>query len=310
MQVIYEYIKQNLDESGYLKDGYVSLPDMGDMTFNEGESWVPGAYEGTILRSEYSLKKPALVNLRIANVIKKYIKNPSESNFAKMTENLSKNAAISIVDPVVSFLANADKEKLRAAALDLIFRSTMREPLKVGISLLGQCGTEEDLPVLKALASHEEFTLYAAVAIRNIYSEYNSILLELLDRLKGWGKIATLYELDYDREESRFYVLTKGCRNEIGLSYLSNVCAIKGRLADNLEKAVESKAHVNEFYKGACDIFYGLLEMHPVNDTIAEYPDAERAAKTFYRLVNECDLTEHDSREEEILGKLKEFRYI
>lgn len=310
MKSIYEFLNQNTDENGYVKDGCVSLPDAGDMNLSEGEVWVPGAYEGILLRSDFAIRQYSIVNFQISRVIKRHMKNPSDKNFEKLCKTLFKYAAISIADPVLSFLATSDKEKMRNTALEIIHRTDKREVLKMGIALLGESGKEEDADILKVLGSHEEFALYAVVAAKNILKDANSFILELLEHLNGWGKISAVYELDYDKEESRFYVLTKGCKNSIGLSYLSNVCAIKGKMANALEKALENNENVNELYLGACDIFTGLLEMHPRNDTISEYPDAERAAKAFYRIVTEKNLSTRDERENEIIAKLREYMYL
>lgn len=310
MESIFGFLKKILDEQGYVKDGCVSLPDMGDMTLSENDVWIPGAYEGILLRSDFAIRQYSIVNFHISRVIKRHMNNPNEKNFEKMCRTLSKYSAISIVDPVMSFLSTSDKDKMRNTALDIIHKTDKREVLKMGIALLGQSGKEEDAEILRVLGSHEEFTLYAVVAAKNILEDANSFILNLLEHLNGWGKISAVYELDYNREESRFYVLTKGCRNSIGLSYLSNVCAIKGKMADALEKALEDDENINELYLGACDIFSGLLEMHPQNDTISEYPDAERAAKAFYRITAEKELSSRDDREEYLISKLKEFRYI
>ena len=258
MKSINENLKQNTDENGNVKDGCVYLTEAGDMNLSEGEVWVPGAYEGILLRSDFAIRQYSIVNFQISRVIKRHMKIPSDKNFEKLCKTLFKYAAISIADPVLSFLATSDKEKMRNTALEIIHRTDKREVLKMGIALLGESGKEEDADILKVLGSHEEFALYAVVAAKNILKDANSFILELLEHLNGWGKISAVYELDYDKEESRFYVLTKGCKNSIGLSYLSNVCAIKGKMANALEKALENNENVNELYLGACDIFTGL----------------------------------------------------
>ena len=54
------------------------LPDQQDLTLQSEELWVAGAYEGTLLRSDFSIKQPLLVNYWVARKIKKYILQPSE----------------------------------------------------------------------------------------------------------------------------------------------------------------------------------------------------------------------------------------
>src|SRR5262249_46560117 len=52
-------------------------------------------------------------------------------------------------------------DDVRPHARWLVQSATHREPLKLGIVLLGAAGTEEDLDDLVALARHDEFTLFA-----------------------------------------------------------------------------------------------------------------------------------------------------
>ncbi len=312
MASIYEFIKDNLNENGCLPTGFNTLPDMKDLTLREEESWVPGAYEGIMLRSDYSIRQPIIINYHIYRQISRYIKNPEDSNYDKLTNTLAKYSAISVIDPVVSLLSRPanNRNNMRIAALRLLKSGEKREVVKVAIAMLGLCGTEEDKDVLKTIGSHEEFTLYVAVASKNILEDYNGFLLDLLSGLHGWGKISAIYELDYSKPESRYYVLTKGCNNMIGLSYLANVCAIKGKLADALEEAYTSVESIDELYKGACDIFTGLLENRAENDTINEYPDAQRASVAFNNIVNSGKIITTDERESYILDKLKSYGLI
>lgn len=291
MGSIYSFLLENAGADGFLPTGFRELPDQADLCLAPGERWVPGAFEGLLLRSDYSLKQHLLVNYRLSRLLARQIRSGSTKDREKSSQRLSRYAAISLVDPLLSFLSTSGlvEADMRREALWFVKESKKRELVKLGIALLGQCGLPEDLSLLRLLGSMEEFTLYAAVAAKNILAEpgaANAFLMELADHLEGWGKISILYELDYEQEEARNWVLRRGCANTIGLSYLANVCGTKGRLADRLEALLENPAEFDEeLFWNTCLIFQGLLEEHAENDGISQYRDARRAALAFCQLV-------------------------
>lgn len=307
MNSIYETIKAAIDADTIFSEP-PTLPDAGDIQLRDGERWVPGAYEATVLRSDFRIKQHVWVNFRIAGTVKKASEQPSADHLKKAEAQIVKYSALSIADPVLSFLVSlkADKAKLRKIALKLATESKKRESVKFAIVLLGYCGQEEDARILRDLSSHEEFTFYGAVALKNILpaEEAQRQLLSLASRLHGWGKIAILYELDYENPEIRHWALAYGCENQIGLSYLANVCAIKGKLLDELETlAAEDKIPEEDLFDGICNIFRGLLENDPKNDGIYEYPDAKAAAAAF-RTLTEQDTPERQAAAADILDAL------
>ena len=96
---IYDYLKEK-STSEIAEMGY-RLPDVD---LEKGDVWVPGAYEGIILRSTRSVKLHTIINFRTALAVKKQALKPSEKHMAKLTKKLMKYPAISLVDPVCSFL--------------------------------------------------------------------------------------------------------------------------------------------------------------------------------------------------------------
>ena len=296
MNSIYEVIKNNPQDP---------LPDQHELVLREGESWVPGAYEGTLMRSDFSIKQHVLTNYRVARKVRKFALDPTPAYQKAVEDCLTKYSAISLVDPILSFLEtmHTDSQQLLDAALLLATRSEHREPVKLAIALLGYAGkgNTEAADIVKLLSCHDEFTVYGAVALKNILpkEEADSALLELGETLTGWGKIALMYELDYSLPEARQWTLQKGCRNGIGLSYLANVCAIKGRLKDYLfEREMEFQPVEDAYFPGICDIFRGLLEDDPDNDGIYEYPDAVAAANAFRTTLKMSTLDKQEAAQD------------
>lgn len=310
---IYEYLKDKTPRE--IEENAYRLPDVD---IEKGEVWVPGAYEGTILRSNMRIKYQSAVNFLTARKVKKQALKPSERNRQKLLKRLEKYAAISVVDPICSFceafkLTKNDEKKaaLRELAIDLIKNVNKREIVKIGIALLGICGSKSDLDIIKPLGLHDEFTLYVAGTASMLLKgeEKNRYLLELLKGVKGWGKIAILFELDYTYDDVRLEIVKNGCKNDISLSYSSNICAIKGKMIEVLRKISSDgfqKEEEMEIFTGVCDIFTGLLSAKENQDGLSEYPHAREAAKLFNEI---CDkkpyLAELDSRTSKILDGIK-----
>lgn len=301
---IYDYLLEKtpaeIAEIGY------RLPDLD---LEKGEEWVPGAYEGIVLRSDIKVKLHTIINFLTALSVKKQAFKPSDKHKAKLLSRLLKYPAISLVDPVCSYCYAfkipqnpAKKEAVRKLALDLAKTSKDREPVKMGIALLGIVGKEEDLQILEVLGKHDEFTLYSAGSASRLLkgSQKNEFLIKLANQVEGWGKLAILYELDYSQEQARLWAVKRGCHNTVGLSYASNVCAIKGNMADTLIKLSQgeySKEEAEEIFRGACDIFTGLLNPDEGQDGIREYGESIRAGSAFKNICqNMPDLAKTDER--------------
>lgn len=313
---IYDFLKEKSAED--LQADAYRLPDSGDLRLRPGEVWVPGAYEGTVLRTDARIKQHLVTDYHIALAVKKQMLHPSAARFDNMFRLLAKNAAISIADPLCSIcvalklVSTAEKkEALRKLSIDLICRSTKREPLKAGIALLGICGVPGDLTLLRPLGIHDEFTLYVAGTAARLLkgAELNRYLRDLAENVHGWGKIAILYELEYSDPEIRSWVVKHGCDNTIGLSYAANVCATKGKMADILQAMLEGAldpVESKQYFKGICDIFTGLLKPEARNDGLSDYASAREAAKNFTALCGKYpDLAETDSRAGQIIDGLK-----
>lgn len=310
---IYEYLKEKSPSD--IKQSNYKLPDID---IEKGERWVPGAFEGTVLRSTMKIKYHSMVNFFTARKVKKQALKPSAVNREKLLKRLEKYSAISIVDPICSFCVafkftkdEQKKKALRELALDLIMNVNKREIVKLGIALLGICGTQEDLELIKPIGMHDEFTLYVAGTASRLLEgkEKNFYLLELMRNVCGWGKIAILYELDYSDDEARYEVIKTGCKNDIDLSYSANVCAIKGKMLDvlkNFYKNIYEKEEELKIFSGICDIFTGLLGAKDNHDGLSEYPDARETAKLFTQICQSKPyLEEYDERSKNICQKVQ-----
>lgn len=310
---IFEYLRDSKPTE--IKANGYKLPDID---IEKGEKWVPGAYEGTILRSDVRIKYQAMVNYFTAKKIKKQVLKPSDTNKRKLLSRLEKYTAISIVDPMCSFcvafkLTKSDEKKaaLRDFAIELITNVNKREIVKLGIALLGICGKKEDLELIKPLGFHDEFTLYVSGTACRLSEgeEKNKYLFELLENVSGWGKIAILFDIDYSKEDARLKVVKYGCKNDIAYSYAANVCAIKGKMHEILKQLSENKFSEDEekiIFSGVCNIFMGLINAKERQDGLSEYPHARESAMVFSQICQDKPyLTEDSEKVNKILNGIK-----
>jgi hypothetical protein len=162
-------------------------------------------------------------------------------------------------------------DELRPPARWLVRCAAHREPLKLGIVLLGLCGTEDDLDNLKELARHDEFTLFAAVAAGNLLADPVDVWWEMARNVHGWGKVQLVERLCQraeDHPDLRDWLLRHGCDNDIMPEYLAFVCATAGRLIE----ALSGDDVDDELLEGARTIVRALLCGGPAQD-IDSYQD-------------------------------------
>ena len=83
---------------------------------------------------------------------------------------------------------NADR--LYPELHDIFLRSGYRDEVKYAMALMSGFGRPEDADAASASSRrHEEFTLYAAVALATVSDDPFGDWLALLPQVKGWGRI-------------------------------------------------------------------------------------------------------------------------
>lgn len=122
-------------------------------------------------------------------------------------------------------------------ARSLILHAPDREPVKLGITLLGQFGNASDHGDLITLGSHDEFTLFALVALAQLGVDDAPWILA--PKVHGWGRIHCIECLDVPVEDAarRRWLLTEGWRNTIMTEYTAAICGRRGGLEDALAHA-------------------------------------------------------------------------
>jgi hypothetical protein len=168
----------------------------------------------------------------------------------------------------------------------LVRQGEHREPVKFGMALLGRAATAEDLDVLRVLGRHEEFTLYAAVALARQADDPEGELWRLARGVDGWGRVHVIERLaGTERPDIKGWLLRGGFRNSVMDEYTAYTAATTGDLAAALEGPVDP-----ELLAGAVGILRALLAGGPAED-IGDYADGPRALRMVLELVREHPTT-------------------
>jgi len=266
---IYETIRSKIDEHGRLQDD--KLPD--DESFWEGQPlrWVAGGFDGAFGHHAGGGKEEANIKETL-RLLAELSRKPGPKTRRAAYLKLMEGDVLSVIDPLLEALRNypgINAESLYHEAFWLAEKGAHRNAVKFGIALLGQFETEHHRELMLTLGRHDEFTLYAAVAIQNSLNSPNDALFELAQAVDGWGKIQLVERLEPETQEIKDWLLRKGCRNSVMYEYLAYACAQKGEL----HVALKADEADDALYNGAGDILSALIQGGPAED-IDDYEHA------------------------------------
>jgi hypothetical protein len=170
-----------------------------------------------------------------------------------------------------------DRDALHRLGRWLATTASDRGAVKGGIAILGLTGVASDVDVVRALGAHEEFTLYAAVALANGLAEPESELWALASAVDGWGRIHCVERLRNTADpEIRSWILREGYRNSIMYEYLAYIAATTGGLLDALRHEDVDR----EVLTAAGDILEALVMGGPAED-LDDYESGTDAVEAF-----------------------------
>lgn len=317
MTSIYSGLKKYIDENGSMpKNTVVPLADHLDIEERYRDSWVPGSFEAEILRTMYNIKPKTVQNFFLAQAVKRQIVKPCEKNSQNMVKKLSKFYTISYADPVLSFLTKSVyKEDMRIEALRMIKELNKREIVKFGIALLGYSGTKDDVELLKFMAQHDEFTLFAVRALANIVpkEQFDDLMVEIADSTSdGFGKVAAIFEMSESPADNvRYWLLEKGAVVSCGAEYVACECAIKGCLVYKLHEIAgldreNRNVFVGKYKTGICAILNGLLKAENTKnlDGLSEVDGILGGVVKLKEIVADSDYAD----DEELIAVLDKFK--
>jgi hypothetical protein len=262
---IYEHLLAHTapDTAGLTESGEV-LPDEEKVKAGSRIGWAPGALDGAG-GFEYEAGTRVQAAEAIAHLLPITLARPNGRALRKFYAALQGQAALDIVDPLIKSLQGRGiaRERLRDLASWLATTAPDREPVKIGIALLGVSGLGDRVDVVRVLGRHEEFTLYAAVAFKNGLQNPEPELFALAQQVDGWGRIQIVRRLTDTQDATiRDWILRTGFRNSIMNEYLAYVAATTGDLAHALLVPEPD----SELLRAAGDILTALFMGGPAQD--------------------------------------------
>lgn len=193
---------------------------------------------------------------------------------------------LGVIDPLLDELVGGGRlrsDRLREVVREITTTATERNAVKIAIALLGLAGlTDSDRDLVMTLGRHEEFTLYAVIALAGGLDDAEPSLWELGRNVTGWGRIHVVERLAGTRDPAiRAWLLREGYRNTVLVRYTAWVAATTGGLADALRPE-----HVDDaLMEGARTILADLLGDGPAKG-MDDYADGAIAVSHYLRHVH------------------------
>jgi hypothetical protein len=283
---IYQYISLNIDATtGRLAPGAMTLPDETAMRRFSRLRWVPGALEG--LGTRHMQWDGSAKASQAIEFLEAYAGGDAQAEAALYE--------LARADDVVTYYNDAldlasvripDAEpRLHALALRLATESHDRGPVKLGIAMLGSMGEESDLSIIRTLALHDEFGLYAAEAIAELSPDRQDALYQMARKVTGWGRIEAVTLMTATPDPNlRRWLLTEGFRNDVTPQYVAYQCAtianLEGALNGELPPAIDETALLT----GVGDLLQSLVKPAPLREPQV-YERTPESAIAYLRLV-------------------------
>lgn len=119
-----------------------------------------------------------------------------------------------------------EEDKVYELAIDLATKSDHPEEVKLGILLLGLYEDDVAVSIIRVLALHSNFTLYAIEACV-YYENYNSFLYDLVKNTVGYGKLAAIYSYHPMNTSQIEWLLEEGTKNTVLQHLVAMICLNK-----------------------------------------------------------------------------------
>ncbi len=289
---IYQFVLANLRPDGSLGPDTPALPD--EPVDPDKLRWAAGASDGVFKRHLQVGEVAERVKEVLAALEAVLIRAEADS-LRRFYSLVIEQSILAIADPLLEELRPKVRdraERVRELGHWLATRAPDRNAVKFGMALLGVAFTAEDRKVLDVLGSHEEFTLYAAVALGQQVDPPDLALFALAKRVHGWGRIELIERLAETRvDEIRSWLLREGYSNDVMYEYTALICAETGGLLAELEKPFIDAALLH----GSAEILLTLLEGDggPAAG-MADYAEGARAAALYLGHLENNDGTVFD----------------
>jgi hypothetical protein len=279
---IYEHVHRHLQPDGEgLAPGAEELPDESEN--DTGFRWAAGAFDGSFghhFTSSEGTERTGEVLRSLLAVLDR----ADTERVRVLYGLLREGGALEIVDPLLEAIRAmpvAQPERLRALARWLATKGADREPVKTALAVLGLYQDSQDRDLFLTLGRHEEFTLYAAVALANSQARPDESLWELARSVRGWGRIQIVERLAKTHNPKiRRWLLIEGYKNSVMYEYTAALCARAGGLRAELAKEPPAP----EVVTAAGDLIAALIQGGPAED-MEDYEDGPAVVERYLDIL-------------------------
>lgn len=272
---IYEHVRAHvLPGVPGLADGGAELPD-DDLVAERGLRWAPGALEGAFYRYGGEAEQPDVGALHAALV--HLAERPSQRTRRRVRALFRDSEPRPAVDPLLARLRARPPARIDVVydeLRSLLLTSGRRNEVKFALAIVGAFGEERDAEVFRTLARHDEFTLYAAIALAAVVDDPDEEWRDLLAHVTGWGRteLSELLLRDDAPEETRDALLRRG----LGVGNALLLASGAG-----LDEALAAPQVDDELLEAAREIIDALVWQLEQPESLVDWPDAGPAVESF-----------------------------
>jgi hypothetical protein len=175
--------------------GDADLPDKTDRDEHK-IGWTAGALDGVTSHHLFDPEATGTEQRRteLLNALEKFLKRATAENLSALYSSVRRAPLLSEADSleqaIGAGLLRRYKSRVAETGRYLANEADERENVKLGILLIELAGNESDLPILELLATHDEFTLYAAKAVARLLTDPEQKLWNIAKRVHGWARSA------------------------------------------------------------------------------------------------------------------------
>lgn len=241
----------------------------------EAISWAPGA-----LDSIFGAPSQSSVDARmIVAALGALVRKSDPAHWRHFYEAIRRDDSIAVVDGALAHLRSSGlpRQRVGEIARKIARNAPDANPVKIALALLGVSGADDDCALMLALGRYEEFTLFSAVALKNLRADAATDLWKLAQSVRGWGRIRTIFLLkNTDRADIKSWLLREGWNNSIMIEESAYFCAVHGGLLDALRTTDPDE----KLLDGAGEILHALINGGPAED-MRDYRDSAEASRLY-----------------------------
>ncbi|MBP2199915.1 hypothetical protein [Pantoea cypripedii] len=246
--------------------------------------WAPGALEGTMIyHFGVGSDDPGTDEILLA--LKQALAKPGMQTMQRLYHLINQDSPLYYIDDLMKAIAESpglQADRLHNLVLSLCTQSPDHNAVKFAMALMAFFPGQRSVEVLQVLGRHDEFTLYAVVAMRSMLEpeQYAATWFAMAQRVNGWGRIHLMERIpDALNETMRQWLLREGFANSVMNEYTALNCALRGGLVDALATEYD-----DPLLLGAAEMLYVLINEGPVAGMSA-YDDGGKACMLYLQSV-------------------------